>query len=79
MWFGASKGREAVHMEIEKPMFYESLFAGALSTAGDREDLDQRDLTGFFPVCPPGSGSTRAIYKDRSLWEHVFCPKSFRL
>ena len=49
---GASKGKEAIHMEAERQMFGKIVFAGPSLTKGQREDFDQRGLVRLLPVIP---------------------------
>ena len=46
VWFGTSKGRKAIYMEMKKQMFGKQIFAGLPLT--HRKDFDQRALLGSF-------------------------------
>lgn len=39
LWLGTSKGREAIHLEVEKQMFGKEMFTRSSLTMGQREGL----------------------------------------
>ena len=74
-WFGISKSRKAIHVEMEKQKFGKQIFAGPSLTMGPREHYDQTGLAWFLST--PSSYQTMVVCDDSFLLEKVLCLNSF--